>query len=255
MKIFNYTCITFNDKNLGYTGTYPPNRLVLLDENEQVYNQKYIRRRIFLPLILVIACMVMALLTLSFGIRNQRIKINELEEQTQTYKTEVETYEKLTSLNMEYLNVEALAGRYATYKGASTTNRDTIFKFICESGAWYPEITMAQVIGESGGFQSNVGRNGRNGFGMKKCGEGPKSRPNLQIPGVNFNGYGIYMNWYHSVLDKHLWDLWFFSGKKPENRAEYLNKMCGIYSEDKEYVKKLLSIAKDWESKVSLYRK
>lgn len=256
MKIFNFTCRTFNDRTLEYTGTYPPKCVMVLDdENERIYDQKYVRYHILLPGFLVLLCMVITILALTFGIQNQRFKINELEEQVRTYKTEVGGYEELTSLNMEYLNVEALAGKYATYKGVSTTNRDSIFKFICESGAWYPEITMAQVIIESGGFQSNVGKNGRNGFGMKKCGEGPRSRPNLQMPGVNFNGYGIYMNWYHSVLDKYLWDLWLFSGKRPKSRAEYLNKMCGVYSETKGYDQILLGIAKDWESKVSNYKK
>lgn len=176
-----------------------------------------------------------------------------IKKENQALQQEVAEYQLLNG-DREYINVLTLAGKYATYKEKVPTQMDSVFKVIVESGAWYPEIIMAQFIIESGSGTSNVSKNASNYFGMKKIGEGSRSRPNLQIKGMDYSGYGMYMNWQHSILDRVLWDLWVFKTKKPETVDEYLRKIDGIYAEDPGYVVKLRSIAASWRDKVELYK-
>lgn len=178
---------------------------------------------------------------------------HQIKKENQVLQQEVAEYQLLNG-DREYINVLTLAGKYATYKEKVPTEMDSVFKMIVESGAWYPEIIMAQFIIESNSGTSNVSKNASNYFGMKKIGEGPTSRPSLQIKGMNYSGYGMYMNWQHSILDRVLWDLWVFKTKKPETVDKYLQKINGIYAEDPGYVTKLRSIATTWRDKIELYK-
>lgn len=238
MKIlnsFDFPCRVFNSESLTFVGDYEPGEIVQVKR----CGKKYICA-IFIPILVI----------LLWFVPDMWILIHEENEQLHN---EIEAYEKSTDLSMSILGTEYLAGKYATFKGAAPEDPDTIFRFVCECGAWYPEIIMAQLVLESRTFNSEVAENAKNGFGMKKCGEGPKSRSNLQIPGVNYKGYGIYMNWYHSILDRHMWDLWIFKGEKP-TIDKYLEKIGNIYAEDPDYISKVQKIANDWKGKADAYR-
>lgn len=235
MKTFPFRTRVVNDDTLKTEAIVEPHKLCIVEPKDLKHDLRVILVGLFLFLI---PC--------GFWIHSAR--------ENHKLKDQLTEYAMITGMNMEYLNVEYLAGKYCTFKGKVPTDPDTLFKFVCESGAWYPEITMAQLIIESASFTSNVGKNARNGFGMKKCGEGPNSRPSLQIPGVDYSGYGVYMNWYHSVLDRHLWDLWVFKGAMPNSIEDYLHKIGNIYAEDPNYISKVKKIAAEWKEKADAYR-
>lgn len=149
-------------------------------------------------------------------------------------------------------NLEILAGKYATSRTPVPTDLNEVYKMCVQSGAWYPEIIMAQFIIESSSGTSQLAKNARNFYGMKYIGS--SGRPTLQIPGVDYHGYGMYLNWQHSVLDRVLWDEWFFKKTKPESREKYLQRIDGVYAEDINYITKVLNIAKEWETKTDSIR-
>lgn len=229
LNTFDFPCKVFNSESLTFVGDYEPGEIVQVKRCGIKRSWKKYICAIFIPILIIL-----------------------LWAENEQLREEIEVYEKTTDLSMSILDTEYLVGKYATFKGAVPEEQDTIFRFVCECGAWYPEIIMAQLILESRTFGSNIGKNAKNGFGMKKCGEGPKSRPNLQIPGVNYKGYGIYMNWYHSILDRHMWDLWIFKGEKP-TLDKYLEKIGRIYAEDPDYISKVLRIANEWKPKADAY--
>ena len=66
-------------------------------------------------------------------------------------------------------------------------------------------------------------------------------RPTTQLNGTDYKGYGIYLNWQHSIIDRMLWDEFTFSGKKP-SYEEYISTLKKRYAEDKKYISKLENI-------------
>ena len=112
-----------------------------------------------------------------------------------------------------------------------TINDSTLYQFLIDNNAWYPDILLKQAKLESGNYTSNVFMNSCNLYGMRKVGK----RQTTQI-GI-YNGYGVYNNWCLSVLDRMLWDVFRFKNKKP-SREEYL-KALGLYAEDNNYINKL----------------
>ena len=240
MKIFNIPVRVINNDTLETLGTYGPNQVMAKQSGEAVCTITNKDR--------LMVCGIIALILFGFlGC------IAMMGSKTKSLENQLTHFEEVTGMNLPYISVEVLAGKCATYKGAIPTDKDTVFKFICESGAWYPEVIMAQFQLESGLMTSDVGKNALNGFGMKKCGEGPRSRPNLQIRGMDYHGYGMYMNWYHSVLDRVLWDLWVFSDK-PATREAYLKGLINKrYAEDPDYISKINQIANQWAEKTSNY--
>lgn len=235
MKTFDQKVRIIDDETLQTIGVYGPDQVTVrsrFDKPVSIWNASITG--------LILVAFIAALIGVILQQRNY----------TKELLVENTMYQEIFESTQQNITIERLAGKYCTTKGKPENNPDSIFKFICEAGAWYPEVIMAQVTQESNLFTSNVGRNAKNGFGMKKCGEGPNSRPNLQIPGVNYNGYGVYMNWYHSVLDRLLWDVWVFKCKKPATREEYLTKIGTIYAEDPNYVERITTIARKWEKKV-----
>lgn len=240
MKIFNIPVRVINNDTLETLGTYGSNQVMAKQSGEAVCTITNKDR--------LMVCGIIVLILFGFlGC------IGMMASKTKSLENQLTHFEEVTGMNLPYISVEALAGKYATFKGAIPSDKDTVFKFICESGAWYPEVIMAQLQLESNYLTSDVGRNATNGFGMKKCGEGPKSRPNLQIQGMDYHGYGMYMNWYHSVLDRVLWDLWVFD-KKPESREAYLQGLVNKrYAEDPDYLAKINQIAEEWAPKIKEY--
>jgi len=243
MKYINRPVRIFDDDNLKCLGVYKPFRVAVLGKNEVVFNFRE-HWYLFLGILVVIAGLIWALVC---STKHNHKLVDEYNNMVK----EKEIYQEIVEVASNDYHIELLAGHYALSKTPIPTNRDEIFKVVCESGAWYPEIIMAQIIQESGAGTSNVYRNANNLFGMKKVRSG--GRPTLQLPNTDYNGYGVYMNWQHSILDRVLWDTWVFKKKKPETREEYLNRLGCIYAEDPNYVSRVLTIAKQWEDKVEQY--
>lgn len=111
-------------------------------------------------------------------------------------------------------------------------NDSILYQFLLNNNAWYPDILLKQAKIESANYSSNVYKNTNNLYGMKRVGK----RQTTQLNNT-YNGYGSYNNWCLSVLDRMLWDMFMFKGKKP-SKEEYLSAM-NIYAEDDFYIQKL----------------
>ena len=226
MKVLNQKVRLHDAETLEYIG-----------ENEIVFDfHRYWPTWLFLALVIIGICAV------SWHTADQYCYVLEENRQLKSY-IEVAEYD---------LNVELLAGRYATSRTPVPTDMNEVYKMCIQSGAWYPEVIMAQFIIESGSGTSSVSKKARNFYGMKYI--GTKGRPTLQIPDMNVSGYGVYLNWQHSVLDRVLWDDWVFNKTKPETREKYLAKINGVYAEDPNYIAKVLKIASEWEVKTDSLR-
>lgn len=110
-------------------------------------------------------------------------------------------------------------------------NDSILYDFLKDNNAWYPEILLKQAKIESGNYKSNIYVNSCNLYGMRKVG-----KRNTTQRGT-YNGYGVYDNWCLSVLDRMLWDVFYFKNVKP-TREEYLKAMS-IYAEDSNYISKI----------------
>lgn len=111
-------------------------------------------------------------------------------------------------------------------------NDSILYLFLRDNNAWYPEILLKQAKIESGNYTSNVYINTNNLYGMKKVGK----RQTTQLNNT-YNGYGCYTNWCESVLDRMLWDIFYFKNEKP-TEEEYLKAMS-IYAEADNYTELL----------------
>lgn len=237
MKVLNQKVRLHDAETLEYIGEYDKERVGILGENEIVFDfHRYWPAWLFLALVII------GIFAVSWHTADQYCGVLEENRQLKSY-IEVAEYD---------LNVELLAGRYATSRTDAPADLNEVYKMCIQSGAWYPEIIMAQYIIESGSGTSKLAKKARNFYGMKYI--GTKGRPNLQIPDMNVNGYGMYLNWQHSILDRVLWDDWFFKKTKPETREQYLTRIDGVYAEDPGYVKKVLAIAKEWDTKTDSLR-
>ena len=111
-------------------------------------------------------------------------------------------------------------------------NDSILYVFLKDNNAWYPEILLKQAKIESGNYTSNVYMNANNLYGMKKVGK----RQTTQLNNT-YNGYGCYTNWCESVLDRMLWDIFYFKNIKP-SKEEYIKAM-NIYAEAENYAELL----------------
>lgn len=237
MKVLNQKVRLHDAETLKYIGEYDKGRVGIIGETELVldFHRYWPTWVIFILLLLVICAQ-------GWYTADKYCAVMETNKQLVEY-IEVAEYD---------LNVELLAGRYATSRTPVPKDMNEVYKLCVQSGAWYPEIIMAQFIIESGSGTSSLAKKARNFYGMKYV--GTKGRPTLQIPNENVAGYGMYLNWQHSVLDRVLWDDWVFSKTKPETREAYLAKINGVYAEDPNYIKKVLAIADDWSVKTDSIR-
>lgn len=243
MKRLNCKTCIYNSDTLEPIGDYKEGQVGIMKENEMVLDF-----RSYWPTWLIFISCVIGLCVASWNVSVEYCvashKINQLEAENSQLKSHIEVTE-------HELNVEILAGKYATLRTPAPTDMNEVYKMCVQSGAWYPEIIMAQYIIESGSGTSQVAANARNFYGMKYI--GTKGRPTLQIPHMNVNGYGMYLNWQHSILDRVLWDDYVFNKTIP-SREQYLNKISGIYAEDPDYIDKILRIANKWEVKTDSIR-
>lgn len=232
MKRLNCKTSIYNADTLEHIGDYNRNQIGVMKENEIVFDF-----RTYWPLWLLLCIIVGIIWLWSWKIVDDYYSVVETNKQLVEY-IEVAEYD---------LNVELLAGRYATSRTPVPTDLNEVYKMCIQSGAWYPEIIMAQFIIESGSGTSYLAKKARNFYGMKYI--GTKGRPTLQIPDMNVSGYGMYINWQHSILDRVLWDDWKFKKVKPKTREQYLAKLNGVYAEDPNYIYKVTSRAKEWAAK------
>lgn len=123
---------------------------------------------------------------------------------------------------------------------------DSLAKFdVCDSvalrlmsdlGVQHKHIVLAQMKLESGNYQSKLAKENNNYFGMRH----PAQR--LTVSVKSKNGYAHYRNWCYSILDYALWQRRYAYDL---NESDYLTKLSNVYAEDKEYVNKLSTIAKN----------
>ena len=237
MKVLDKKVRLHDAETFEFLGEYEKNRVGIMKEHELVLD---FRR--YWPTWVIFILLIIFLLADSWFVTDKYIAEQNTNKQLVEY-IEVAEYD---------LNVELLAGRYATSRTPVPTDMNEVYKMCIQSGAWYPEVIMAQFIIESGSGTSNLAKKARNFYGMKYI--GTKGRPTLQIPDMNVSGYGMYLNWQHSVLDRVLWDDWVFSKTKPESREKYLAKINGVYAEDPNYITKVISIANEWAAKTDSLR-
>lgn len=245
MKRLDYKTCIYNADTLEHIGNYDENQVGIMRKHEIVVDfHSCLYTWIIMFLFISIICMKCRMLANSYE-ESQHENL-ELKAEIEQLKAEAEQLNLCITAAEHELNVETLAGKYATLRTPVPTDMNEVYKMCIQSGAWYPEIIMAQFILESGSGTSKVASSARNFYGMKYI--GTKGRPTLQIPNTNFSGYGVYLNWQHSVLDRVMWDDHVFNKTMP-TKDQYLDKISNIYAEDPHYIDKLLPIANEWAAK------
>ena len=154
-------------------------------------------------------------------------------------------YEQLL-LKEHEKNLYTFIGEYNFLKNEKIPADDTVvYRFIKETGCWYPDIIMAQYVIESNHGKSGLSQDYNNYFGMKYVGK--NGRWSTQVVDVKgYGDYGTYVNWQLSVIDRQLWDFAIFKGDKP-TRDYYLNILGKLYAEDPNYLKKIDAECKKWK--------
>lgn len=243
MKRLNRKVSIYDTDTLEPIGDYKEDQVGIMKENEMVLDF-----RTYWPTWLIFISLMIGLCVISWKVADMYeaslYKIKQLE-------TENAQLQSVIEITEHELNIEILAGKYATLRTPAPTDMNEVYKMCIQSGAWYPEIIMAQFILESGSGTSQIASSARNFYGMKYI--GTKGRPTLQIPNMNVSGYGMYLNWQHSVLDRVLWDDYVFNKVKP-TKEQYLTKIKNVYAEDPNYINKILRIANEWEVKTDSIR-
>lgn len=167
-------------------------------------------------MLLTLLLFILLILTCLFGLHDKKI-IKEL-------STKVEQEEQMLSLEYSI--------GYWFINQPEEVNDSILYVFLKNNNAWYPEILLKQAKIESGNYTSNVYMNTNNLYGMRKVGKRQTTQLN-----TTYKGYGCYTNWCESVLDRMLWDIFYFKNEKP-NKEEYLKAMS-IYAEDEDYSTKI----------------
>ena len=127
-----------------------------------------------------------------------------------------------------------------TIDSPTQTNVDTFTvekfkKLLISLNVKYPDIVFAQAKIESGNFKSKIFRENHNLFGMKEA----KQRAHTAI-GTQYS-HAIYSNWRQSVIDYTIYQSCYL---RKFNRSEYIDYLGRNYAQDKNYVTKVVAIAK-----------
>lgn len=120
--------------------------------------------------------------------------------------------------------------------GNEEPTQDAVLYVMSRVGIEHPHIAYAQMLLESGHFNSNLVKTNNNYFGMKQ----PCVRNTVSLG--KKNGYASYKNWAWSVLDYALWQ-WHCA--KNLTQEEYLALLGRMYAEDERYVEKIKSISEN----------
>lgn len=102
----------------------------------------------------------------------------------------------------------------------------------------HPHIVISQARLESGNYKSNIATKNNNLFGMKM----PRQRKTTAT--CKKNGYAYYENWIESVKDYKIWQDKYAKNMTEE---EYLSYLSDKYSEDSNYVRKILYFCKKYK--------
>lgn len=211
------------------------NRNLLID-NFYIFNKKDCSfKKIFAIngwqfLLIMILCMIYTTSLL------MQIDRDEQKEQT-LYSNKYKEYQYTIDSLKIVINdnhLHELIGKYHLLKdNKDILNKQTLYDFVVECGAWYPDIIVKQAILESGNFSSNVYKRTNNLFGMKLA----KSRNTTRNIHSKELEYADFYNWQLSVIDRILWDYAIFDSIP--TREKYLKKLQKIYAEDKDYINKI----------------
>ena len=159
------------------------------------------------------------------------------------WKKDMEAVRVAHATEIDSIRAEQNIDKYiAIYSISSETDDitdDEIATLLDKIGAWYPDIVLAQYKIESASGTSAVARNAHNLFGMKKV-SGKRKTYTTQERHTDYHGYGVYKNWQMSLIDRVLFERFYFSHKKP-SREEY-KKMLNGYAEDPEYSIKIENV-------------
>ena len=140
--------------------------------------------------------------------------------------------------------LHAAIGKLSIMRGKpQLPSRDSIWNFIKSMEPWYPEYIMAQAIQET-----SCGINCRqpgsyNMFGMKV----PSNRETTAINVGSKDTYARYKSWELGVIDRILWEIAVFGGKKP-TEEQYREKLS-MYGTADGYKEKITLIAKEYKDK------
>ena len=113
-------------------------------------------------------------------------------------------------------------------------NEENLRKEIKRLNLRFGDIIVAQYKLETGSGTSEVFKENNNLFGMKQA----KLRPSTAL-GENLN-HAYYNNWKESVQDYAFWQV--YMAKDIRNEDEYYQLLDEIYSESRDYSKKLKEI-------------
>ena len=111
-----------------------------------------------------------------------------------------------------------------------------VLRLMSDLGVQHKHIVLAQMKLESGNYKSKLAKENNNYFGMRH----PAQR--LTVSVKSKNGYAHYRNWCYSILDYALWQRRYAYDL---NDSDYLTLLSNVYAEDKEYVNKVSTIAKN----------
>lgn len=124
----------------------------------------------------------------------------------------------------------------------SKPRRDEVWNYILSLDTWYPEVIMAQAIMESG-CGNRMPASSNNMFGMT-C---PYKRETTAMNAGSGDGFATYKNWKLGVIDRVLWELFYFDNKKP-SEVDYYQALSG-YAEDPDYIEKIRNVAQKYKTK------
>lgn len=201
---------------------------MIVDENLNDCSEEFIKNYIEGYKKATLHTWIIGLIVISFIIGIAIVKI-VIDNNDKNYQ--IETLSQKLKQEEQMLSLEYSIG-YWFINTPEEINDSTLYKFLLDNNAWYPDILLKQAKIESANYTSNVYKNTNNLYGMRKVGK----RQTTQLNNV-YNSYGCYNNWCLSVLDRMLWDIFVFKGEKP-SEEEYLKAMS-IYAEDKNYINKL----------------
>lgn len=109
-------------------------------------------------------------------------------------------------------------------------SEEWLVSYLKETNAQHPEILLAQARHETGNFTSNIFRNNKNLFGMKKA-----HQRQTVCSGEEF-GHAKYDSYEQSVIDMLLWQS---SYAKNLTQNQYLQLLGELYAEDSFYLQKI----------------
>ena len=140
--------------------------------------------------------------------------------------------------------LHATIGKLSIRRGnPQLPSKDSLWRFIKSMDPWYPEYIMAQAIQETSCGKNCKQPGSHNMFGMKR----PCSRETTAVNIHTNENYARYKSWELGIIDRILWELNAFHGKKP-TEAEYIEKLSS-YGTAEGYAEKITIIAKGYKNK------